>query len=365
MVTKIVFVAGARPNFPKIAPLIRACSVVNNFEIKLVHTGQHYDDAMSDSFFRDLNIPLPDINFTIGGGTHAENTGKTMIEFEKYLLKEMPDLVVVVGDVNATLACSLVAKKCGVKLAHVESGLRSFDDSMPEEINRVLVDRIADYLFVSEESGVRNLLNEGISINKIFFIGNVMIDSLVHAHDKINQSKIKEKLGIDNNYAVLTIHRPALVDNPIRLKEFVDFLEQISTQFSIFWPIHPRTRRSLEKLGLMEDINLGKIILTDPLPYIDFMKLVIDCNLVLTDSGGIQEESSYLGIPCVTFRENTERPSTIDLGTNKLVGFNYALAKEIISDITKTPHRKETKIPLWDGKTSERFRNVLLKNLDF
>lgn len=355
---KIVFVAGARPNFPKIAPLMRACSKVKDFEIKLVHTGQHYDDAMSESFFRDLEIPSPDINLGIGGGTHAENTGRIIIEFEKYILSEKPDLIVVVGDVDSTLACGIVAKKCNIKLAHVESGLRSFDDSMPEEINRVLVDRISDFLFVSEPSGVENLKKEGIQESKIFFIGNVMIDSLVFALPKIKLSKIRNNL--DKDYAVLTIHRPALVDFQDKLKDFLDYLEEISAEIKVVWPIHPRTKANLKKFSLFDNVEKNSnIIITPPLNYIDFMDLVMNSKFVLTDSGGIQEETSYLGVPCITHRENTERPITISSGTNILVGFDYVLSKQRIKEILLRDSVFSVKISYWDGNSAERFCNII------
>lgn len=363
---RIVFVAAARPNFPKIGPLIRALNGVEGVESLLVHTGQHYDDALSDSFFRTLEIPIPDINLGIGGGSHAENTGRTMIEFEKYIMEKKPDLVVVVGDVNATLACGIVAKKCHIPLAHVEAGLRSFDEKMPEEVNRVIVDRIADYLFVTEKSGITNLKNEGISEDKIFFIGNVMIDSLVFALDKIKKSTILSKLNIEGNYSVLTMHRPSTVDDEGKLSEFLDFILGVSDKIKIVWPIHPRTKNNIEKFGLKEKLIKKNIIMTEALAYDDFMNLVINSNFVMTDSGGIQEETSYMNIPCLTFRDSTERPITVELGTNILISDDYNKANNIIRDIIEGNFSKGQAIPLWDGKAALRFADwIKYKSKDF
>jgi UDP-N-acetylglucosamine 2-epimerase (non-hydrolysing) len=364
MVVKIVFVAGARPNFPKIAPLMRAFKDIDGVELGLVHTGQHYDFSMSDSFFADLDIPAPNINLGVNGGSQAENTGKIMVEFEKYVLSEKPNLIVVVGDVNSTLACGIVAKKCNIKLVHVEAGLRSFDETMPEEINRILVDRISDYLFITEESGITNLNNEGVPNHKIFLVGNVMIDSLIYALPKIEKSNIVEKLNLNKSvdYSVLTLHRPALVDSKKRLEECVDFLVKISEKLKIIWPIHPRTKEKIKLFNLESKIRGAKnILVTEPLVYLDFMKLILGSKLILTDSGGIQEEASFLKIPCLTFRENTERPSTIELGTNILTGFDYELATTEINSILLGKTKSYQEIPLWDGEAAKRIRDILLK----
>ncbi len=353
---KIIFVAAARPNFPKVAPLLRSVNKISGVHSLLVHTGQHFDDAMSKSFFDALDIPDPDVNFGVGGGSHAENTAKTMIAFENYLKKHNPDLIVVVGDVDATMSCAIVAKKCNIPLAHIEAGLRSFDLSMPEEVNRIIVDRIADYLFVHEQSGIENLQKEGVSNDKIFFIGNVMIDSLIYALPKIKESKIKKKLGLSGDYALVTMHRPATVDDKGRLVSFLDFLQRVSETITVVWPLHPRTKKNLEKFNIFHRLeSIHGILLTASLHYPDFMNLVLGSKVVLTDSGGIQEETSYLGIPCLTFRKNTERPVTIELGTNELVGYDYSRAQKAIASILSGNWKKPKKIPFWDGKAANRF----------
>jgi len=347
---KIIVVAGARPNFMKIAPLMHEMQKHSNLDVFLVHTGQHYDKKMSDDFFTELNIPTPDINLGVGGGSHAEQTAKIMVEFEKVCISENPDLVVVVGDVNSTIACALVAKKLNIKVAHVEAGLRSFDFEMPEEINRVLTDRISDYLFVTEQSGIDNLHKEGYSVDKIFFVGNVMIDNLIdNLHKKTN---IVKDLELDN-YCLVTMHRPSNVDTKDKLLEILDIFDNVGCQ--IVWPIHPRTLKNLESFGLSD--RIAKFVILEPQGYLDFITLVSSAKFVLTDSGGIQEETTYLGIPCLTMRENTERPSTITLGTNQLVHNK----EEILNALKYLGSHKHSIPPLWDGHAAKRIVEIIEK----
>lgn len=327
----------------------------------ICHTGQHYDDQMSKVFFDEFEMPKPHFYLGVGSGSHAEQTAKVMIEFEKVLLNEKPDLVIVVGDVNSTIACSLTAVKLGVKVAHVEAGLRSFDRTMPEEINRILTDAISDYLFVTEKSGITNLLNEGVSQDKIFFVGNVMIDSLLNHMDKINSSDIHSKLNLySKNYCVVTLHRPSNVDNSESLKRLVNLINEISKIKKIIFPIHPRTKNNLEKFSLINSLN-HNTVLTEPLGYKDFISLVKESALVLTDSGGIQEETTYLGIPCITLRNSTERPITVEVGTNYLVGDDLNLAYHQAINVLNGDYKKGQVPDLWDGKASERIVKTLVE----
>jgi len=361
---KIISVVGARPNFMKVAPIHRALKKYKKDIIHLIcHTGQHYDANMSDIFFKQLALPAPDFFLGIGSGSHAEQTGRVMIEFEKLLISEHPDLVIVVGDVNSTIACALTAKKLHIKVAHVEAGLRSFDRNMPEEINRILTDSISDYLFVTEKSGLVNLKNEGIDERKTFFVGNCMIDSLISVLTLTESSNILEKLKIaKNDFILVTMHRPSNVDSESRLKGLVKLMNSLSIHKKIIFPVHPRTAKNLEKFGLKEKIN-ENIIITDPIGYIDFINLLENSDLILTDSGGIQEESTYLGVQCITLRTTTERPSTIEEGTNLLVGEDYSKAEEEVMKIING-HRKIGNIPdLWDGKAADRLSEILLKNI--
>jgi UDP-N-acetylglucosamine 2-epimerase (non-hydrolysing) len=352
---KIILVAGARPNFMKIAPIYRALKKARAYQVVLLHTGQHYDEKMSKVFFDELELPQPDVYLGIGSGSHAEQTAKVMMEFEKVLQKEVPDMVIVVGDVNSTLACSIVAAKMLVPVAHVEAGLRSRDRTMPEEINRIVTDSISDLLFVSEHSGIYNLMNEGVPDEKVFFVGNVMIDSLVSHIQKANDSKVLELLGLKpKSYTLVTLHRPSNVDEKESLEKILRVFERIAAESSIVFPVHPRTRKMLEQFGLMEHVNRIGLKLIDPQGYIEFLKLMKDAQLVLTDSGGIQEETTVLGVPCLTMRENTERPVTIEVGTNVLVGTDE---QEIISEALKAlgGKGKKGKIPeKWDGRAAER-----------
>lgn len=360
---KVLIVAGARPNFMKIAPLLREFKKFRGkFRFFLVHTGQHYDFEMSGAFFKDLKIPKPHIHLNVGSGTHTEQTTSVMIAFEKVLLKERPDLIVVVGDVNSTLACSLVAAKLNVKIAHVESGLRSFDRSMPEEINRIVTDSISDFLFVSEESGCENLIKEGINPKKIHFVGNTMIDTLLFSMPKINKSKILKTLDLKpKKYAVMSLHRPSNVDLKKTFLEIFDVLKSCTKKIKLVYPVHPRSKKMMLVHGINDKFeSLENLFMIDPLGYIDFMQLIKNSRFTLTDSGGIQEETTVLSIPCLTMRENTERPVTIEKGTNVLVGRNKGRILKNINGILKNDGYKGNRAPrLWDGKTAQRIVKVL------
>jgi UDP-N-acetylglucosamine 2-epimerase (non-hydrolysing) len=360
---KILNIVGARPNFMKIAPIQREMEKRNNLEPLIIHTGQHYDDKMSKLFFDDLELPRPARYLQIGSDSHARQTARIMIEFEKVVEEERPDLVLVVGDVNSTAACSLVAAKMGIKIAHVEAGLRSFDRTMPEEINRMVTDTLSDYLFVTEKSGLENLRKEGIPDEKIFFTGNVMIDSLVYFLEKAKKSVVLNQLNLSgNDYALVTLHRPSNVDVRENFENLLKAFSEIESDLKIVFPIHPRSRKMLANFGLDIKISAMKnLILLDPIGYLDFMKLMQNAKLVLTDSGGIQEETTYLGIPCITLRENTERPVTIELGTNILVGSD---SERVISEAKKiiNGQSKRGQVPeLWDGKAAERIVSVVEK----
>jgi UDP-N-acetylglucosamine 2-epimerase (non-hydrolysing) len=358
---KIISVVGARPNFMKIAPLHKAFQLHKDFCRHIIcHTGQHYDKNMSTIFFDEFDLPEPDLYLGVGGGTHAEQTAKIMIEFEKICVVEMPDLVIVVGDVNSTLACSIVAKKLCLPLAHIEAGLRSFDRTMPEEINRIVTDSISDFLFVTERSGMINLSNEGIPLNSVFFTGNLMIDCLVNLAKKIEQSTILESLKLTSGeYILVTFHRPSNVDDRDKLFRFFEFLNNLSATCKVVFPIHPRTRKNLDERESGFSIS-PNIILTDPLGYLDFQSLTRYAKLIITDSGGIQEESTFLGVQCITIRENTERPVTTEEGTNHLVGTNLEVAYETAKQIL-TGKIKEGRIPeLWDGKASGRIVSTIM-----
>lgn len=361
---KILNVVGARPNFMKISPLMREFKKHSEIDAILIHTGQHYDKNMSESFFRDLEIPEPDYNLGVGSGSHSEQTAKIMIEFEKICLKENPDLILVVGDVNSTIACSLVAAKLEIKIAHVEAGLRSFDNEMPEEINRILTDRISNYLFITEPSGIKNLKNEGVPDEKIFHVGNVMIDTLKYLLNKINQTKTNEKYNLDKEtYAVLTLHRPSNVDNKDNFSNILEAIEAIQEKIKIIFPLHPRTKKRIEEFGFENRINSMKnLIITEPLDYLNFMNLVVNSKMVLTDSGGIQEETTFLQIPCITLRENTERPITIEIGSNILVGIDrYKIIEESLKVLNNKSNQNQ--IPeLWDGNAAERIVKILKDN---
>ena len=360
---KILSVVGTRPNFIKLGALVNEIKK-HDVEHLLVHTGQHYDEEMSKLFFDDLELPKPDINLGIGSGSYGEQIGNIIIKLEKVLVKEKPDLVVVVGDVNSTFAGALIAKQLGIKVAHVEAGLRSFDLTMPEEINRMLTDKISDFLFTTEESGNVNLLNEDVGKNKIFFVGNVMIDTLLKHKEKANKSDILGKLNVEkNNYCVLTLHRPSNVDKKEDFENVLSVLDTIQEKIKIVFPVHPRTKKNIELFNLDGTIKkMENLIITEPLGYLDFLCLIANSKFVLTDSGGIQEETTVLNVPCITLRENTERPVTVEQGTNLIVGVakNKIIGKllGIINNKAKT----DGKIPeLWDGKAAERIAEVLLE----
>ena len=361
-VLKILNIVGARPNFMKMAPILREMARRSEFfSPQLVHTGQHYDESMSGSFFEDLAIRPPDFNLEVGSASHAVQTAKIMLEFEKVVTQERPDWVLVVGDVNSTLACTLVAVKLGIKTAHVEAGLRSFDRSMPEEINRILTDSIADLLLTTSDDADENLLREGISPSKIKFVGNVMIDSLLFNLERARELGIAGSMGLKRDgFAVVTLHRPSNVDDPTTLEGIITALRSISEKLPVIFPVHPRTKASMDRMGLTSEIP-NSIRLVEPLGYLEFLSLYSEARLVLTDSGGLQEETTALGIPCLTLRENTERPITVELGTNKVVGTR---PEDILSSATLIIDGSSKKAgqvpPLWDGKSAERICDALL-----
>jgi UDP-N-acetylglucosamine 2-epimerase (non-hydrolysing) len=350
---KIINVVGARPNFMKIAPIMRAMRPHRKIKPLLVHTGQHYDADMSDVFFKDLELPKPDIYLEVGSGTHAVQTARVMERFEKVLFKEKPDLVLVVGDVNSTLACSLAASKLHIKVAHVEAGLRSFDRRMPEEINRVLTDQMSDFLFTTCEDADRNLAREGVTQDKVFLVGDVMIDTLLYYMKRGSLSRVDEA-----DYAVVTLHRPSNVDDKETFKRISCALNKIAKSIPIIFPVHPRTRRQIKRLVFEKYYN-GNIKLLEPLGYLDFIKLYPKAKMVLTDSGGIQEETTVLDIPCLTIRENTERPITITHGTNILVGTDERKIVEEATKILRGTRKRRKTIKYWDGKAAERIVKVL------
>jgi UDP-N-acetylglucosamine 2-epimerase (non-hydrolysing) len=350
----------------KVAPIHKEITKRGKYQSVILHTGQHYDEKMSKVFFEDLELPKPDIYLGIGSGSHAEQTAKVMIEFEKVLAAEKPDMVIVVGDVNSTVACSLVAAKMHVPVSHVEAGLRSFDRSMPEEINRLATDAISDYLFVSENSGIYNLINEGVPDEKVFFVGNVMIDSLFQNMVKANQTTVLEDLKLKpKSYALVTLHRPSNVDEKDNLEKVLRIFSAINEQVEIVFPIHPRTRKMFETFGLTEKVAAMKNLkIIDPQPYHEFLRLMKEAKFVLTDSGGIQEETTVLNVPCLTMRENTERPVTIEIGTNLLVGTDEEDVMDACLEILHGKTKKG-KIPeKWDGKASERILDAIEQILE-
>lgn len=363
---KILNVVGARPNFMKMAPLIEAMRAYPSVRPLLVHTGQHYDANMSKLFFDDLGLPVPDICLEVGSASHAVQTASVMVEFEKVLLRERPDLTVVVGDVNSTIACALTSVKLGVPVAHVEAGLRSRDRSMPEEINRVLTDAISDYLFTTERGAGANLRSEGIPEDRIFFVGNVMIDSLLKHLDKAAKSTVLEDLNLTRRgYALMTLHRPSNVDVKSGLEKILSAIASIQARLPVVWPVHPRTRARLAQFGLdgQQGLPAGDglpLRMIEPQGYLDFLWLMENARFVLTDSGGIQEETTVLGVPCLTMRENTERPVTIEEGTNVLVGSETdAIVREAMKvlDGQVRPGRRPE---LWDGRAAQRIVDILV-----
>jgi len=355
----VVNIVGTRPNFMKIAPILRAYKKYPKIKSVLIHTGQHYDYDLSKVFFRDLAIPKPVVSLGIGSGNLAEQTAKTMIALEPILMKLKPDMVVVVGDVNSTAAGALTAKYLNLSVAHIEAGLRSFDLTMPEEINRMLTDKISDLLFVTEKSGIVNLLKEGVKKNKIHFVGNTMIDSLKNGCSKI---KIKKFKG--TTFAVLTLHRPSNVDNKNTLGRIAVILDKIrKIGINIVFPVHPRTLKNIKKFGLQKKFR--NINLMPPLGYLEFIKVVREASFVLTDSGGIQEETAWLGIPCLTMRKNTERPVTLMKSTNTLVGINERKIMVNVKKIMAGKYKQGRDIPLWDGKAAQRIVKIIHDYLEF
>ncbi len=358
MSCKVIAVVGARPNYMKIAPIWRELDKHDHISKRLVHTGQHYDRNMSTVFFDDLKLPKPDVFLGVGSGSHGEQTGKVMTEFEKTLVEERPDLVIVVGDVNSTMAGTLVAVKMGIPVAHVEAGLRSFDREMPEEINRMVTDILANLLFTSERGAEKNLLREGVDKDKIHFVGNVMIDSLKFYRPMAEKSTVLEDLSlVPGGYGLVTLHRPSNVDDPETLRGILGALSEIGKTCPLVFPAHPRTRKIIENNNI--EISSENIRILDPTGYLDFAKLMMYSRIVLTDSGGIQEETTVLGVPCLTIRENTERPVTVEIGTNRLVGVSpERILEEGMNVLSRG--RQERRVPeLWDGKTSQRIVRVI------
>ena len=359
---RIICVCGARPNFMKIAPIMHAFEAHGGFDALLVHTGQHYDENMSRLFFDELGIPKPDVNLEVGSDSHAVQTADIMKRFEPVVVDFKPDYVLVVGDVNSTIACGLVAVKLGVKLIHVEAGLRSFDRTMPEEINRILTDSISDLLFVTEQSGVDNLSGEGIDSDRVYFVGNVMIDTLLANRAKAAQSEILEKLGLESKgYAVITLHRPSNVDDAEKLGQIVTAFEEIGKDMKLVFPIHPRTRNNIADSEVGQRLEgIENLLLIEPVGYLDFLRLTSEAGLVMTDSGGIQEETTILDVPCMTLRENTERPVTISEGTNRLV---HVTSKDILKhyrQIVGGDGDSDCGAPkFWDGKAAKRIAQVI------
>ena len=346
----------------KIAPIMKAFEENGRFDALLVHTGQHYDENMSKLFFDELEIPKPDVNLEVGSGSHAQQTAEIMKRFEPVLLERKPDYVLVVGDVNSTIACGLVAVKLGVRLAHVEAGLRSFDRTMPEEINRVLTDRISDLLFVTEPSGVENLKREGIADSKVFLVGNVMIDTLLANRKKADKSTILQDLALEpKGYGVLTLHRPSNVDDPKVLVALLEAFDEIQREMPLIFPIHPRTRKNLSRFGFDARLKeMPNFRLLEPLGYLDFLKLMAESRLVLTDSGGMQEETTILGVPCMTLRENTERPITVEQGTNRLVRLTSEDILNHYREIMDTGNKGPQRVPkFWDGEAARRIAKII------
>lgn len=359
---KITLVAGARPNFMKIAPIIHALKKAKelgkSIEYRLVHTGQHYDKKLSSAFFEDLKIPEPDINLEVGSGSHAQQTANIMIKFEKELSKNPADYILVVGDVNSTLACSIVAKKMNAKVIHVEAGLRSYDLDMPEEINRMVTDALADVFFTTTPEAGYNLVEQGCKKLSIFFVGNTMIDSLIANLDRLQKPALYNELGLqEKNYLVMTLHRPSNVDEEEKLAALLKVINDNAKHRKVIFPVHPRTKTNLQKLNS----NYDNIHMIDPLGYLEFMFLVKNAFAVITDSGGIQEETTFLKIPCITLRENTERPETIFIGTNELCGYDENRINDAFQKLNEGEWKHGNIPELWDGKTGERIVETILK----
>jgi UDP-N-acetylglucosamine 2-epimerase (non-hydrolysing) len=365
--TKVINVVGARPNFMKMAPIIEAMNrYPERFQHILVHTGQHYDERMSESFFHDLGMPRPDMDLEVGSGSHAEQTARVMVAFEKVCLREQPDLVVVVGDVNSTMACAITAKKLGIAVAHVEAGLRSRDMSMPEEINRLCTDVLCDYLFTTDHFANENLRAEGIPPERVFFVGNVMIDTLLKHKELARGLSLRERWGLDHRpYATLTLHRPSNVDNAETLRGILEAMQTVAREMPIVFPIHPRTRKAVEQFGFSEYCcgtpTPEGLWVTEPLGYLDLLHLNMHATMVITDSGGLQEETTVLGVPCITLRHNTERPITCEVGTNFIVGNSR---HDIVRQALKVMRGEAppARVPeKWDGRAAERIVDILAR----
>ena len=362
---KLTLIAGARPNFIKISPLINALNLAKSsghkIQYRLVHTGQHYDNTMSDTFFKELNIPEPDINLGCGGGTQAEQTAAIMVEFEKELLTNPSDLVIVVGDVTSTMACSIVAKKLNTKVAHIEAGIRSYDLTMPEEINRMVTDCLADYFFTTTKWAGENLRKNGITDDRILFVGNVMIDTLLANRNRFKKPLLWDELKLqDRSYLLITLHRPANVDESNKLKTYLMEILNNVQGLPVIFPIHPRTAKIFKDLG----IDKPNLKITEPLSYLEFNYLVERAKAVLTDSGGITEETTVMGVPCFTLRDNTERPETIEIGTNELIGTNPDAIKPALEKLFSGQWRKGAIPELWDGYSADRIVQHLIKIIE-
>lgn len=359
---QILHVVGARPNFMKVAPVMSALARHNDATQVLVHTGQHYDANMSNVFFRQLGLPEPDINLDVGSGSHAWQTAQTMMRFEEVVLAERPELVLVYGDINSTVAAALVCAKLHIPVGHVEAGLRSFDRSMPEEVNRLLTDQIADLLFTPSRDGDENLLREGVPAEKIHLVGNVMIDTLVRLlpQSRVRRPNLCARHGVCGRYGLVTLHRPSNVDEAAMLEAVLNVLDGISRRLPLLFPVHPRTQQRMAELGWQPESRALQLL--EPLSYLDFLALMEQATLVITDSGGIQEESTYLQVPCLTVRDNTERPVTVRLGTNVLIGREPERLEAEARRIIAGDRRQGQIPPLWDGQASERIADVILDN---
>jgi len=363
MKKKILIVIGTRPNFIKVTQFKKVARLHPNLDIKIVHTGQHFDEKMADVFFKQFNLE-PDFFLNIPKASPNTQMAEIMLRLENLINADYnPDLMIVVGDVNSTLAAAVTANKLGIKIAHLESGLRSFDRTMPEEINRLLTDEITDYFFVTEQSGMENLIKEGKSKNQLYFVGNTMIDTMVEFDHKIQASTILADINIESSkFVLMTIHRPATVDNIDELNKLLSLLEFVSQNYQIVFPIHPRTINNLKKFDLFNRFqSIKNIVITEPLDYFAFQKLISECKFILTDSGGIQEESTFRLKPCITLRPNTERPSTVDVGTNTLLPFDISIIKETIKKIESGTYKTGVIPPLWDGKSTERILEINAK----
>jgi UDP-N-acetylglucosamine 2-epimerase (non-hydrolysing) len=374
-VLRLLSVVGARPNFMKIAPLAAELRNLPNLQHILVHSGQHYDQQLSQNFFDDLDLPRPDVNLEVGSGSQAIQTAEIMKRLEPVLLDYKPHMVIVVGDVNSTLAAALTAVKLGIAVAHIEAGLRSFDMTMPEEINRKLTDAISSSLFVTEQSGVDNLRREGVPPERIFFVGNVMIDCLERHRALAAKSPILDRFGLRSGsrclpYAVLTLHRPSNVDAPETLQGILRAVGMLAESFPVFFPLHPRTRKNIEDFGLQNFLSDAQtaskcgIVPLNPLGYLDFLALNEHASLVLTDSGGVQEETTAIGVPCLTLRENTERPATVEMGSNQVVGVNSDRILAAARSVIAKPRQNYRCPPLWDGKAASRIIPILHEGLE-